>query len=325
MSGHIRPLCTGSRVVDVNEHREKAMKALRSAATTCAWMFGIALQSAASAYTVDASSFYIYRVGPNGFTQQSDGTATAASNIVPGAGGVGSSFLQSFGPSHGLTLSVSGSAIQDYGIFRGQASSQFARDFTGGDFEILQAFAIGKFVESLTIPGPTGTAGQLMLGWDVTGSSSNGSSGDTRLIINARTSASLPGTNSQTPAIAGNGHFSLSSPIAFTFGAAFDLTIESSVFAAVGYDNTSNTGPATFSDSASANFLHTAILSSADVRDGAGTPLSSFTIITASGRAFPVAPVPEPATYAMLLSGLGLLALAGRRRRTRLAAPAQEP
>ena len=301
-----------------NTIMEKVMKTPGLGLTICALAIGLAFQSAAWAYTVDASSFYIYRVGPNGFTSQSDGTATAASNIVPGASGVGSSIVTGFGPANGLSLSVSASSIQDYNVFRAQASSQLTRAFTGGNFEVLQAFATGKFVESLTIGGPAGTQGQLMLGWDVTGSSSNGTSGDTRLIINAAKSASLPNTSSQTPAINGNGHFFLSSPIAFTFGSAFNLTIDSSVFAAVGYDNTSNTGPATFSDLAAADFLHTVTLTNADVRDRAGNPITNFTITTGSGRAFLplVAPaVPEPESYAMLMAGLGLLGFVARRRK----------
>lgn len=287
-------------------------------ATICGLAIGLTFQSAAWGYTEDASSFYIYRTGPNGFTSQSNSTPTAASNIIPGASGVGASVLQSYGPQNGLSFSASAQAVQDYTTFRGQASSQLARDYTKGSFEVLQVFATGKLVESLTI-GTLGQGdGKLMLGWDVTGSSSKGISGDVRLLINARTSASLPNTNGQTSGITGNGRFFLSSPISFTFGKAFDLTIESSVFAAVAYDNTSSVGPDAFSDTASADFLHTAILSSVGVSDNEGNAMTNFTITTGSGRTFPaVASVPEPTTYAMMLGGMGLLGCVALRKKRR--------
>lgn len=295
------------------------MKTTSVMATISGLAIGLALQSTAWAYTEDASSFYIYRTGPNGFTSQSNSTPTAASNIVPGASGVGSSFLASYGPTNGLSFSASAQAVQDYTTFHGQASSQLARNYnTKGSFEALQTFATGKLVESLTIGVSGAGDGKLMLGWDVTGSSSKGISGDAYMVINARSSASLPNTNSQTSGITGNGLFFLSSPISFTFGKAFDLTIESSVFAAVGYDNTSSAGPDIFSDSASADFLHTAILSSVGVSDNAGNAVTNFTITTGSGRAFPaVASVPEPTAYAMMLGGIGLLGFFAQRKKRR--------
>lgn len=297
------------------------MKTTSVMATICGLAIGLTLQSAAWAYTEDASSFYIYRTGPNGFTSQSNSTPTAASNIVPGASGVGSSFLASYGPTNGLSFSASAQAVQDYTTFHGQASSQLARSYNAkGSFEALQVFAAGTLVESLTIGAMGAGDGKLMLGWDVTGSSSKDINGDARLIINARTSASLPNTYSQTSAITGNGLFFLSSPISFTFGKAFDLTIQSSVFAAVGYDNTSSAGPDTFSGAASADFLHTSILSSVGVSDNAGNAITNFTITTGSGRTFPaVASVPEPTTYAMMLGGIGLLGFFARRKKQRAA------
>ena len=294
------------------------MKTPRLVLTICTLAVGFTFQSAAWGYTEDASTFYIYRTGPNGFTNQIAGTPTAASNIVPGASGVGSSVITSYA-GNGLSLSVSAQAVQDYATFHGQASSQLSRDYTGGSFENLRVVATGTFVETLTIAAPNGMAGtdgKLMLGWDVTGSSSNGTSGDAYLGIFAQSSASLPNTYSQTTGITSNGRYFLFSPISFTFGTAFDLTVESSVIAAVGYDNTSYAGPNTFSDSASANFLHTAILSSVGVSDSAGNALTNFTITTGSGRAFPVAAsVPEPESYAMMLAGLGLLGFFARRKK----------
>ena len=290
-------------------------------ATICGLAIGLTFQSAAWGYTEDASSFYIYRTGPNGFTSQSNSTLTPASNIVPGASGVGSSFSTSYPVTNGLSFSASAQAVQDYTTFHGQASSQLTRSYnTNGSFEVLQVFATGKLVESLTIGSFTGADGKLMLGWDITGSSSTGISGGASLIINAWTSASLPNYYSQTSGITGNGRFFLSSPISFTFGKAFDLTIESSVFAGVGYDNTSGTGSDTFSDAAMADFLHTAILSSVGVSDNAGNAITDFTITTGSGRTFPaVASVPEPTTYAMMLGGIVLLGFFARRKKQRAA------
>jgi hypothetical protein len=293
------------------------MKTPSWVSTVCALVIGLTFQSTAWGYTVDASSFYIYRVGPNGYSYQSNSTATAASNIIPGASGAGSSFLEIYGPAHGLSFAASALAVQDYGIFHGQASSALAREYNaGGYYETLQVFATGTYVESLTIGGPIGTAGKLMLGWDVTGSSSNGTSGDAHMTINAKTSASLSNTSSQTTGITSNGHYYLLSPISFTFGTPFDLTVDSTVFAAVGYDYTSTAGPDIFSDSASADFLHTAILSSVGVFDDAGNAVADFTITTGSGRAFPVAAsVPEPESYEMMLAGLGLLTVVARRKK----------
>jgi hypothetical protein len=286
------------------------MRTARLIITIGALALGLALQSAAWGYSLDASTLVIYKIGPNGYTAQMAGAATDAGIIVPGASGVGSSLVQSYGPVNGLSYSVSAGAVQDYLIFYAHASSQLTRDFTGGNFEVLQAFATGKFSETLTISGAATGVGQLMLGWDVSGSSSKGSSGDARLIMHAATS----NTSSQTPAITSNGHYFLDSPLSFTFGTAFNLTVESTVFAAVGYDNTSNTGPTTFSDLAWSDFLHTVILSSAGVSDSAGNPLANFTITTASGRPFPVAALaPVPST--LLLLGPALAGLAVMRRR----------
>ncbi len=210
--------------------------------------------------------------------------------------------------------------MQDYGIFHAQASTQAYRDFPGNDYEAFQTFATGTFNQTLTIDAPVGVSngstGSLMLGWDVTGSAS--ATGSAYLAISARTNASLANTNSNTFAIMSNGHYDLTSPISFTFGTPFQLTIDSAVQANVGYDYRYTTAPDSFSDTASADFLHTAILSSFMVNDSTGAPLSGFTIATDSGRPFlpTIAPVPEPETYAMFLAGLGLMGAVVRRRKS---------
>ena len=153
----------------------------------------------------------------------------------------------------------------------------------------------------------------MMLGWDVTGSSSNGSSGSAYLAMFARTSASLPNTSSNTFAITGNGHYDLADPIAFTFGAPFQLTVLSEVFAGVGYNNVGVTTPISFSDAAAADFLHTVILASVGVNDSAGNPLADFTIMTDSGRPFLPVVAPLPSTMLLLGPALAILVVMKRR------------
>ncbi|MBK7423787.1 MAG: PEP-CTERM sorting domain-containing protein [Propionivibrio sp.] len=215
-------------------------------------------------------------------------------------------------------FSWSAAAVQDYGIFHAQASTQAHRDDPGHDYEAFQTFATGTFNQTLTIPAPfgvsNGSTGSFLLGWDVTGSAS--ATGSAYLGIIARTSASLANINSYTLAIMSNGHYDLISPISFIYGTPFQLTIDSYVQANVGYDYRYTAAPTSFSDTASADFLHTAILSSVSVFDSTGAPVSGYVIVTDSGRPFlpTPAPVPEPETYAMLLVGLGLMGAIARRK-----------
>jgi len=281
----------------------------------CTLVSGLTLQSPAWGYSVTADTQFIWL--NSSFTSTAHGTDVPSGSIVPGAGGDASSYTGSFSSSYS-DFSWTAAAVQDYGIFHAQASTQAHRDFPGKDYEAFQTFASGTFSQSLTIAAPVGVSngstGSLLLGWDITGSAS--ATGSAYLAISARTSAPLANTNSYTLAIMSNGHYDLTSPISFIYGTPFQLTIDSYVQANVGYDYRDTTAPTSFSDTASANFLHTAILSSVSVNDSTGATVSGYTIITDSGLPFlpTPSPVPEPETYAMLLVGLGLMGAIARRK-----------
>ena len=190
----------------------------------------------------------------------------------------------------------------------------------GMTHEAFQTFATGELIQTLTIPAPvgvtTGSTGSMLLGWNVSGSSSNGISGSAYLAMFARTSASLPNTSSNTFAITGNGHATIwPTRSHLPLDPPFQLTVLSEVFAGVGYNNLGVTTPISFSDAAAADFLHTVILASVGVNDSVGNPLADFTIITDWGRPFlPVtAPVPLPSTMLLLGSALGGLVVMRRR------------
>lgn len=295
----------------------------------CTVVSGLVIQSTAWGYAVTADTQFVWRNST--FTAPGHGTDVPAGSLVPGAGGVASSYTGDFASapaSSAFGFAWTASAVQDYGVFHGQASTQAYRDFPGNDYESFQTFATGTFSQTLTIDAPAGVSngstGSLLLGWDVTGSAST--TGSAYLVILARTSASLANTNSQTFAITGNGHYDLMSPIAFTYGAPFLLTIDSAVQANIGYDFRFTTAPNSYSDTASADFLHTAVLASVSVYDSTGAALSGYTIGTDSGRAFlpAVTPVPEPETYVMLLAGIGLVGEMARRLK-RIEADATRP
>lgn len=276
---------------------------------------GLALQSAAWGYSVTADTQFTWL--NSSFSATGHGTSVPPSSIVPGASGAGSTYDGAFANSYS-GWSFSAAAVQDYAVFYARASSQAHRDSPGNDFEAWQTFATGTFIETLTIPSaPVGVAygstGQLMMGWDVTGSSSSGTAGSTYLAMFATTSPSLPNTNSNTAAIASTGHYDLVSPISFYFDTPFQLTIRSSLSAAVGYDYRYSTAPPNFIDAASGDFLHTVILASVGVFDSAGTSLNNFIITTDSGRPFLPAAVPLPST--LLLLGPALAGLVVMRRR----------
>jgi hypothetical protein len=109
--------------------------------------------------------------------------------------------------------------------------------------------------------------------------------------------------------------------IPFTFGSSLhlDYWLESSVRAAAGLRTV---GGAPVSTEARADYsLSWAGISS--IRDVAGNLVASYTVTSGSGFDYehaygfvPTAPIPEPETYALMLAGLGLLALASRRRKS---------
>ncbi|MHB1157980.1 MAG: PEP-CTERM sorting domain-containing protein [Phycisphaerales bacterium] len=259
-------------------------------------------------------------------------TPVPPASILPGATTGVASNLNVAGAADGttspysnsnFTYTVLASAVQDYLSFHGSASSSFYRNGPSG-FEYFQTWATGSVTETLTIPSapvgvPFGSIGQLMLGWTVTGSVSQGAAGTAYMSIFAHTSPSLPNTHSNTVAIHGNGHYDLVGGMSFFYDTPFTVTIESSVFAAVGYDYSGiyspapSPLPATFSDTASADFLHTAILTTASALNGSGNPLPGLTINTSSGLPFPLT-VPEPATLTVLMLGV-TLGIARRRYR----------
>jgi len=285
--------------------------------TACVLAFVLALQPvAARSETVTASS--LFRWVNSSFTSNVPGQTMSAEAIIPGGSGVGSG-LDAARTFPTFNYGVHVAVLQDYGVFRGEASVSAGRTNPGADFEFWQLFGEGQFKETLTIPAPAGVAngsvGNLMLGWDITGAIRASDGGSASLSISARTSAPLPNSSSNIPAFFGSGHYELASSIPFFFGTPFELTVDSSVFAGIGYDYRFTTPSLQFSATAEAGFLHTAVLSTAAVSDAAGTPVPDFTITTASGRAFPVA-VPEPGTLALACWAPLLVGIYWRRRRT---------
>lgn len=270
--------------------------------------------AARAAYTQSADTYYIYR-NETYSTGPSYGSAVPPGSILPGATTGIASNLNLAGGNANFGYAFLASAVQDYLTFHGSALSSGFRNGPSG-YETFQTWATGSVTETLTIPSAPvgasyGSIGQLMLGWNVTGSIAPGTAGSAYMGIFARTSPSLPNTSSNTVAIHGNGHYNLVSPMSFFYDTPFTVTIDSSVFAAVAYDYSGIYSPApsplptVFSDTASADFLHTAILSTASVLDGNGNPLDGLTINTSSGLPFPL-PVPEPATLTALMLGVTL-------------------
>lgn len=270
------------------------------------------LQSPAWAYTVTADTQFT-RVNST-YSATGHGVGVAPATILPGASGTASSYSGGFANDY-FDFSWTAVVVQEYGAFHAQAYTQAHRDSPGKDYEAFQNYASGTFAQTLTIDAPigisNGSTGSMMLGWDITGNAS--ATGSAYLGILARTSAAVANTNSYTATITNNGHYDLFDPIAFTYGTPFRLTIDSYVQANVGYDYRYTAAPLSFSETASANFLHTAIMSSVTVNDSTGAALAGYTIVTDSGR--PFLPVPEPEAYAMWLAGLGLMGAIARREK----------
>lgn len=304
----------GGRFTFNSGERVTIINTSRFARSVIAMVLTLSFGGAARAgYTVSTSTEFIY--ANSSFHGSAQGSDVSAGSIYTGATGSGSQYDSSFANAS-MRYTVLSRAVQDYGIFHGWTYVDAWRLEPGNTYEYFQAFATGTFKETLTIAAPAGVAngssGSMLLGWDVTGSSSNGAGGSAYLGIFASTSASLPGTSSNTLAVVSSGHYDLVSPISFVFGSPFELTVLSSVFSAVGYDYSSSTPPSEFVDMASADFLHTAVLSLATVNDAFGRPLIDATISTSSGRSLLPVVIPEPAVGTVIvLCGMALL---GRRR-----------
>jgi hypothetical protein len=263
-----------------------------------------------------ADTFYVY-ANETFHNAPAYGSSVSPGSILPGATTGVASNLNLAGGNANFGYAFLASAVQDYLTFHGSALSSGFRNGPSG-LEYFQTWATGSITETLTIPSapvgaPFGSVGHLMLGWDVTGSVSPGSSGSAYMGIFAHTSPSLPNTSSNTVAIYANGHYNLGSPMSFYYDTPFTVTIDSNVFAAVAYDYSGiyspapSPLPATFTNTSSANFLHTALLTSASALDAFGNPLEGTTINTSSGLPFPL-PVPEPGTLSLLaLGGLALI------------------
>ncbi len=272
----------------------------QSVPVVCAASLGAACASGAlGSYTVSTETLFAY--GNETFHNMDFGVPVAPGSVLPGASGSASAYDQTYANgSYGFT--ISSAAVQDYLTFRGRASAEAHRTAPSGGFEYFQSFATGKFIETLTIPAPAGvtpgSVGTIQPGCDVTGSSSEGASGSSYLYITAHTFVPLSPVTSNTIAIHGDGHFDVVDPIKFFYDTPFEIMIDTTVFAGVGYDYTSMPGPAVFSDIASADFLHTAILTSAIVRDSFGTVHPDAVINTSSGLPFPYE-VPAPGTITL--------------------------
>ncbi len=255
----------------------------------------LSFQSGAlGSYTQYATTIFGY--GNESFHYFDYGIPAAPGSIVSGSSGVASIYDQSFAnASYGFT--AYSAVVQDYLTFHARAYVTGFRNGPGNSYEYFQSFATGQLVETLTIPAPPGVTpgsiGSIQPGWDVTGSTSPGVSGSAYMAISAHTSAPLSGTSSNTVSIGGNGHFDLVDPIKFLYDTPFVITIDLEVFAAVGYDYTNTAPPTTFADTASAEFLNTAILTTAIVRDAFGNVRPDAVISTSSGLPFPIV-VPPP-------------------------------
>ncbi len=223
---------------------------LRWALSICTVVCGLMLQSPAWAYFVSADTQFTWLNST--FTTTEHGIYVPPSSILSGASGDASSFSGSLANTY-FDYSSAAIAVQEYGVFHAEASTHAHRDSPGNDYEAFQTLATGTFDQILTIAAPVGisdgSTGSLMLGWDITGSASASASGSAYLQVLAKTGASLPNTNSSTVAIMSDGHYQLINPIAFAFGEPFQLTLDTSVQANVGYDFRSTVAPASFSSS----------------------------------------------------------------------------
>lgn len=219
----------------------------------------------------------------------------------------------------------------------GKVGAAGAGSMTGsGDANSVSGFeAAALFTDSMTVPDAlrNGQAGTAVLHFSVDGSLAvNGGSAaffanyqkDSGPIFTLMTASIQAGTPSFFPStgsgaagyvitptsISGGGVFD-TVPLEVVFGKPFDLTFGVFAYAIPR------------AGSASASFASTALLTGIDIFDAAGRRIDDFSIVSGSGTIYgpngvvPVAAVPEPATTALLATGLAGMLVALRRRRAR--------
>lgn len=270
---------------------------------------------------------YAYCGLAGGFQANSGGGISAASEAV----------TASFG---GGTHSQTATATADYGVLKASSSGSNSTTSTGG-FVYHAGDAAAYSAD--TLPVPTGAA-FVQLGLGIDGSASITGNSQTLTILDYRINSgpiyeafigNLVGTTSSVIGL--NGTFSGYAPVAgFTVvpgslfgsgtvtsfrtaitGATFDLTLAllaSSFPAIANATNPLNTADNSFAD--------TSRLTSLSFFDAAGNPIAFGTLTGASGRLYDadgvhtaaVGGVPEPASWALLVIGFGLVGALSRRR-----------
>ena len=229
-------------------------------------------------------------------------------------------------------------ASQGFGVFKGSASMSLAPNTVLVRNPIsIQSAATGTMVDNWVIRGGTGY-GALRFTWAVDGTASSfststtnpgrtGMDDDASITISADVDAQTFGTASTggyatSGPIRSAGTYQLSTteqtgePILFVFDRPLEVTFSSTVVAGLA-TGANFTGP-NFSGEAQADFSHTAVLTGVQAYDLRGNLLPNITITAESGTLYPLTPVPEPASAALMLCGLGALAW---RQRGRLVTP----
>jgi len=220
-----------------------------------------------------------------------------------------------------------GESASTPGVLRNAASTSFA----AGSYAFARAR--GEWSDRVTIVGPTttmtGRPGRIYFDWGVEGRLE--ATGDGRAVVFARLMA---GPLNQGMSVLGQASRQTNGPgqfdveaggrgvaLFFVFDQPFDVFFEVDVTAAS--PNNFPVNGSLMGGSASARFGSTAWWGGISrVEDEFGNALD-IEVVTDSGMSLmaslkPASPVPEPASWGLLLSGLGAMAWALRRRRRRL-------